>query len=286
MVTIQATWQLSASIAGVLATGTVVVSRVGGVAGRLAAFGREFALVVGLFAVYQYCGHYAHFQVTGAVRRARQIADLERTLHLPPEVWVQRLILPHPLLVRAVNSYYESIHLGSLALFLVWIWWRHGERYARVRNVIAASTLGCLFLQMIPVAPPRLTPGLGFVDTALAYGQSVYGPFGAGIADQLAAMPSIHILWASIIAGFAVRLSTSRWRWLLVAHLALTWFVVVASANHWWLDGVVAVGVLGVVLAAHVRIEAAVAAAAGRWRSRRATAAVREPALEPAADRS
>src|SRR5712691_11813805 len=68
MVTIQATWQLSASIAGVLATGTVVVSRVGGVAGRLAAFGREFALVVGLFAVYQYCGHYAHFQVTGAVR--------------------------------------------------------------------------------------------------------------------------------------------------------------------------------------------------------------------------
>ena len=70
------------------------------------------------------------------------------------------------------------------------------------------------------------------------YGQSVYSN---GFAvDQLSAMPSVHVAWAVVVGWYAVQVSTSRWRWIAVGHTAATVFCVVATANHWWLDGIVA----------------------------------------------
>jgi hypothetical protein len=132
-----------------------------------------------------------------------------------------------------------------MVVFLVWLWLRHRDRYPVVRNTLAFATGACLLVQMIPVAPPRMLPGLGFVDTALRYGQSVYGSMGRGVADQLSAMPSVHVAWAVLVAVTAVTITTSRWRWLAVVHAALTVLVVVITANHFWMDGIVAVALLG-----------------------------------------
>jgi PAP2 superfamily len=85
---------------------------------------------------------------------------------------------------------------------------------------------------------------LGFVDTGRLYGQSVYTQLGRGASDQLSAMPSVHIGWAVLVGLVVVTVSTSRWRWLVLAHPILTAVVVVVTANHWWLDGVVAVALL------------------------------------------
>ncbi len=41
-----------------------------------------------------------------------------------------------------------------------------------------------------------------------------------------------------------VSVSASPWRWWVLAHPVLTILIVVATANHWWLDGVVAVALL------------------------------------------
>jgi hypothetical protein len=63
-----------------------------------------------------------------------------------------------------------------------------------------------------------------------------------------------------------------------VAHLVVTSFVVVATANHYWLDGLAAVAILAVVLVLQVVVPAA-------WRSVRASAADQVPddaAAEPA----
>ena len=69
--------------------------------------------------------------------------------------------------------------------------------------------------------------------------------YGFGLApDQLSAMPSVHVAWAVLVGWYAWRLARSRWRWLAVAHAVATVFVVVCTANHWWLDGIVAAAVL------------------------------------------
>jgi hypothetical protein len=156
---------------------------------------------------------------------------------------VQNLIISHPTLVRAANYYYESMHLTLMVVFLVWLWLRHRDRYPFFRNMVAAFTGMALLIQMVAVAPPRLIPQTGLVDTATVYGQSVYATFG-DLADQFAAMPSIHVGWAVLIAFAVVTSSPSRWRWLGVVHGVLTIFVVVATANHYWLDGVIAVDLL------------------------------------------
>jgi hypothetical protein len=61
-------------------------------------------------------------------------------------------------------------------------------------------------------------------------------------------MPSIHVGWAAVVSFGIVAASDSRWRWVFVAHVVVTELVVSATGNHWWLDGIVAVALLGVAL--------------------------------------
>jgi hypothetical protein len=118
-----------------------------------------------------------------------------------------------------------------------------------VRTTIVLLTASCLLVQLVPVAPPRLLPRFGFVDTAEQYGQSVYTALKAVGPDQLSAMPSVHVGWAVLVGVVVVWLGTSRWRWLALLHPALTIFVVAATANHFWLDGIVAVALLVLAIA-------------------------------------
>ncbi len=205
---------------------------------------KEAAVVLGLYAVWQKAGALAVTSIAGASSHARWIWHVERASRLPSEAAVQRVFLPHPLLVQALNGFYAIVHVPALIVFLLWLYGRHRDRYPEWRNRGALLTGACLLIQMIPVAPPRLLPDLGFVDTAVRYGQSVYGPNGISIAPQLAAMPSVHVAWAVFIAVAVVQTARSPWRWLVVLHPALTLLAVVATGNHWWLDGIVAAALL------------------------------------------
>ena len=211
----------------------------------LASAAVETALVCALFALWQLANKATHTHIAGGLANGRWVWQAERFVHFPNEVWLQELILGHPDAVRVSNYYYATAHLTGMVVFLVWLWLRHRDSYPMWRNTVAIFTGISLLIEMIPVAPPRLIGGTGLVDTAMVYGQSVYEYFGSGVADQYAAMPSIHVGWALIIAIACYTCSTSRWRWLGVAHGVLTCFVVVATANHYWFDGVGA----GVVLA-------------------------------------
>jgi hypothetical protein len=73
----------------------------------------------------------------------------------------------------------------------------------------------------------------------------VYGPPNQNtLADQYAAMPSLHIGWAVMVAIGIIATTRTRWRWLAVLHPIATTLVVIGTANHFWLDGMVAVGLL------------------------------------------
>jgi hypothetical protein len=210
---------------------------------------RELSLVLALFSVWQLAGRLSLLQVSGARGHGLWIWHVERAVRLPSEVTLQRAFLPYPLIIQACNVYYATVHFPALIIFLIWCFARHREHYAAVRNTVAILTAACLLIQLIPVAPPRMFTNLGFVDTALRYGQSVYGAVGSGFADQLSAMPSVHVGWAVLIAVFVVKISRSQWRWLVLVHTTLTILVVTVTANHWWLDGIVAVALLGLAIA-------------------------------------
>ncbi|HEY3956839.1 MAG TPA: phosphatase PAP2 family protein [Streptosporangiaceae bacterium] len=215
---------------------------------RLAGFVQEAGTMVGLFALWQLAGSKPLLSTAGAVGRGRWLWHAERVLHMPSEAVVQRAFLPHPLLVQASNLYYAGLHFVVLIGCLAWVFARHRASYSRVRTTVVLFTGFALLVQLIPVAPPRLLAGDGMVDTAVRYGQSVYGSYAGFNPDQLSAMPSVHIGWALLVAVVVVHVSHSRWRWLALGYPALTTLAVVVTANHYWLDGVAAAILLALAL--------------------------------------
>jgi PAP2 superfamily protein len=213
-----------------------------------AVFTQETGLLLGLFALWELAGSFAVMGPGGALARSRWIWQFERALHLPSETSLQRLFLPHPLLIQFFNLYYDSLHFPALITCMVWLFVWHRERYRQIRTTLVALTGLCLLIQLIPVAPPRMLPGTGLVDTAALYHQSVYTSVAGFNADQLSAMPSVHVGWALLIAISVISTARTRWRWLAVLYPVMTTLAVVVTANHFWLDGIVAALLLVIVL--------------------------------------
>jgi hypothetical protein len=240
MPNLQLDWQQGGVLAAVLAVSAVVASRLKShPSQRVVPYLREAAIIAALYSLWQLAAAVSVFGTQGAFDRARWIVRFQRHLGLPREQSIQSLVIHHPLVEQASNLFYASMHFGGLGIFLCWLFIRHRSHYPMVRSVLVLLTSVCLAIQLLPVAPPRLLPDLGFVDTAVRDGQSVYQLSGVTV-DSLSAMPSVHIGWALLVAWAVIRVSPSRYRWWVLAHPILTVFVVVATANHFWLDGIVA----------------------------------------------
>ncbi len=95
-----------------------------------------------------------------------------------------------------------------------------------------------------------MLPDAGFVDTLQRFGPRIYSTdTSKSVANQFAAMPSLHFGWAFIVAGAYVSIRRTRRSLWVMLHPAITLLAIVATANHYWLDAAVA-GVLVVAVAA------------------------------------
>jgi hypothetical protein len=239
--TVGVSWQGSFETAAVCAATGIAAALSSTRAVRWAgALARELAVIGVLYGLWELAGMVAVTGTDDAFVRARWVRDFERHLPLPTERTMQHLVLGHPLAVQGANYYYAAMHLSTMGAFLAWLFVRHRDQYRPVRQVMAWTTLACLLIQLMPVAPPRMLPGI--VDTGRLYNQSVYS--GGLAVDQLSAMPSVHVAWAVTIGYYVWRLSPSRWRWIGPAHALLMTLIVVITGNHWWLDGLVAIALL------------------------------------------
>ena len=88
-----------------------------------------------------------------------------------------------------------------------------------------------------PTAPPRYLPEWGFTDTVAGFvGESAENTAGL-LYNPFAAVPSMHVAFALMIAipaFFLVRNRVLRGLW--AAYPAVVTFVVIVTANHYWLD--------------------------------------------------
>ncbi|MFJ4466254.1 phosphatase PAP2 family protein [Streptomyces sp. NPDC089424] len=212
---------------------------------------REFLLVAGLLLVYKSGRLLATDHTHAAFRNAHRVWDLERAVHLPAEGWVQSLLLHGEAPVRLANTYYAAVHFPATAAFLVWLYLRRPGHYLWARRVLAALTAAALVLHLaFPLAPPRMLAATGLTDTGQVYGPSVYGsPEADQLSNQFAAMPSLHFGWALMLAVGVIVATRSRLRWLWLLHPLLTLLVIVGTANHYWLDALVAAVLLAGALA-------------------------------------
>jgi hypothetical protein len=211
----------------------------------------EVLLLVGLFLIYRL----GRLAITGhddlAIANAWRVWDVERLLRFPGEETLQDWALQWPDLLEAANWYYVAVHFPATLAFLAWGWLRRPpEEYRWARRLIITLTALALLLHIaMPLAPPRMLPSLGFVDTMTVFGPSAYSGDAATVSNQFAAMPSLHVGWALLLAVVVIRTTRTKWRWVTLVHPTITTLVVVVTANHYWLDAICAGLLLAVTLA-------------------------------------
>ena len=78
-------------------------------------------------------------------------------------------------LVAFLNRYYVTVHFPLTVAFLLWVFFRHHAAYARIRNTFVTVTVAALAIHVaFPLAPPRMLPDAGFVDTLQRFGPRIY----------------------------------------------------------------------------------------------------------------
>jgi len=221
---------------------------------------REAALVFGFYYVYQTIRSLAdHGNVRSrAYRNAGWLVDWEKDIYIFHEQAIQQAFIGAEWFIRVMNIYYGTLHFIITAGLLVWMYSKRHGAYRAMRNLLGLTTaLAIIGYWSFPLAPPRLfpcgadVPVLGpegglvrpacFVDTLDKFGGlwSYKTAAAKAIANQYAAMPSLHFGWSVwcgiILWRFAAHRGT---KYCGLAYPALTLFAIVVTANHYFLDAV------------------------------------------------
>jgi hypothetical protein len=211
----------------------------------------ELVIVVLLVKVYDLIRSLAAVRAAPAERHGAEVLSIERVLQLDWELAANQWLTAHPHVALASVYWYQFCHISTTLAVLVWCYVAGPALYRSLRNaLVITNVVGMTVFFLLPVMPPRLLPGSGYVDSVAdaGFGSNHGGPVPA---DQYAAMPSLHLAWAVWTAVVAASLLAGRrGRLLCYLYPLTTAVVVVATANHFVLDVVaglaVGLGAVGV----------------------------------------
>jgi hypothetical protein len=223
---------------------------------RPAAWLRELAVLVAVYVAYEFGRLFADQSLAPARVRAIDLRRVEGVLDLDIEHRVNGWITGHSLWEVAAAYWYSVAHYVVTPLVLVWLWRRRREHYRLLRSTLIGATFVALVVFVLfPTAPPRMLPGYAdtLARTAWAGWWSGNGSVPRGLgsaANELAAMPSMHVGWALWVAISVVVATRGRWRHLAWLYPLTTAAVVVATANHWLLDAVAGAAIVAMAFVA------------------------------------
>ena len=218
----------------------------------------------GFYLAYQAVRGSVDRDATQAFQNARKVIDLEQRLGSLWELSLQGFVASSHVLVHLASWTYWLSQFAVLGLALLWVYLRRNHAFLRFRNtVLLANVIGLAGYALLPTAPPRMFPDIGFVDVLALFSSVNHSSAVIEVAaNPYAAMPSLHAADA-LIVGVAMALIVRRpWaKALWAAWPVWVWFTVIGTANHFWLD-----------IAAGIGVAAAAAVAVVAWERRRAPA--------------
>jgi hypothetical protein len=201
----------------------------------------EFLLFLVLMGTYEWLRDLvAVSDPSEPIAHALDVVDLEESLGLFVEPDVQEWTESVPGGEFVVTWLYTLAHTTGFAIMFLWMWVRRRRYFAAFRNWFwVTNGLAVIGYWLWPLAPPRLTD-LGLEDPTkasleLGGALSWFEPF----RNEFAAMPSLHVGYTALFALTLFWMNRgSPWRWLAFLWPAAMLYVVMATANHWWIDGV------------------------------------------------
>jgi hypothetical protein len=177
-----------------------------------------------------------------ALSNARAIVDAEKALGIFIEPELQDWVLDHRLLVRFFNFVYFWLDFPLIAALGISMYFTRRRQYTFTRDAILASgAVALICYALLPVAPPRLMLEIGMIDTLQAYNNLSYQAQSTEFfVNPYAAMPSLHVGWAFLLAIGAVLAWPGNRLVLVLAllHPTSQWASTIFTGNHFILDGV------------------------------------------------
>jgi hypothetical protein len=201
---------------------------------------RQIVLFCGAYWLYRLVRGLVDGRAAEAFDNARQVIRIERDLGLFIEPSVNAWASAHTVMNDATAWMYVNSHFAITTVALAWIYLRRNERFYFVRNMfMVAMGLALVGYMLVPTAPPRMLPEWGFSDSVAAFTGIDHDSGSAGVLfNPFAAIPSMHVAFSLMLGVTMAQMIRRRWaRAVWYAYSPVVTFVVIATANHWWLDG-------------------------------------------------
>lgn len=202
---------------------------------------QELVLVVAAFLVYFAARAAVVSRASDALLNAHDIIELERTLGMYWELQMQAWILDSYVAIRVMNWVYFWGHMPLVIVFAIWLYFTHRRHYWLVRNAFLASgAVAVVIYATYPLAPPRLVPFEGFVDTMALFDRVSYqAQETQAFVNPYAAMPSLHFGWSLLLGAVVAWVGRTPLSIAFgVAWPVAMFFSIVLTGNHFILDAV------------------------------------------------
>jgi len=198
----------------------------------------QIVLFCGAYWLYRLVRGQVFDQSAAAFDHARDIVSLERSVHVFVEPSLQQWAIRTGFLDDVGSWMYLNTHFVVTTCTLAFIYLFRNDHYYFVRNMfMVAMGLALVGYVVYPTAPPRMLPELGFVDSVSDFtGVSSDSNVNA-LFNPYAAVPSMHVGFALMLAVPMIRMARHRWAkalWAIYAPVVTA--VVVLTANHWIFD--------------------------------------------------
>ena len=206
----------------------------------------ELALYVGFYLVYLLTRELVFEGDRQALANAETIISLENGIGFFIEPAIQEWTLAHvPSLAVFFNWVYIATYWPVILGLALYLYLTRRSLYVKYRTLMAVHLcLALLLFVVFPVAPPFKT-GL-LADTIQLYGPGFYGSESmAFFYNTNAAIPSLHFSWTCILAWLFLRECKGWRRYLGLGYPLLTLAAIVVTGNHFFLDAVVGVALVG-----------------------------------------
>jgi membrane-associated phospholipid phosphatase len=212
---------------------------------------RQVSLFAAAYGGYRIVRGLVENDGTAAFQHAREVIQLERTLHVFVEPSIQAWASSSHFVMEVASWVYVNAQFSVTVGALLFLYVQRNRSFYFVRNMLLIGmAIALVGYAVFPIAPPRFLPEWGFVDSVsdmtglhLSHSSALFSDF----VNPYAAVPSMHVAFALMIGWPMARLA--RWRLARVLWLGypfLIAFVIIATANHYILDAVLGAVTAGI----------------------------------------
>ncbi len=215
----------------------------------LLGFSKEIALVISAYSLYSLGRGFLYEDFAfSAFRNAWNVIGFEKSIGIFREPWLQEWLLQNFFgAVVFLNWFYAFGYWTVIGVTSVITYVHDREAYHRFRTVAFLSYgIALVLYASYPLAPPRMIFYEGFIDTIRVWGPgNYYAAANSLFYNPYAAMPSMHFALVFIMGLIFWRCKSRAFRLVAVLYPATMLISIVATANHYLLDAIAAVAVVG-----------------------------------------